>query len=83
MLKRLVIQLYSIRLLYTLTALQKPSSINNQICSGNVLVLPLAYTHAFGATNRDESKDTLGVIDRSARASKRNAPTCSESVVML
>lgn len=81
--KRLYSQLTSVRLISTLTAFQEPSSVDNQVCSSHVLILTLVKQHVFGTTDRDESKDALSIIDGSTRSSERNAPTFSESVVML
>jgi hypothetical protein len=80
--KRLFSQLTLVRLIFTLTAFQEPSSVDDQVCSGHVLILPLAKQQVFGATDRDESKDALSIIDGSTWSSERNAPTFSESVVM-
>jgi hypothetical protein len=47
------------------------------------LILPLVKQQVSGATDRDESKDALSIIDGSTWSSERNAPTFSENVVML
>jgi hypothetical protein len=72
-----------VRLISTQTAFQEPSSVDDQVCSGHVLILPLVKQQVSGATDRDESKDALSIIDGSTWSGERNAPTFSENVVVL